>query len=125
LESGQVIAKKYRIEKKLGAGAMGIVYEATQTELGRKVAIKVMLPIARLMPDADVRFLREARAAAALVSEHAVNVIDTGRLDDDTPFFVMEHLDGEDLARHIRRVGALPASEAVAYVMQAAEAISE
>src|ERR1051326_8679879 len=125
LSAGKTVGEKYRIERTLGAGAMGVVYEATQTDLGRKVAIKVMLPAARVLPDADIRFLREARAAAALESEHAVNVIDTGRLDDDTPFFVMEYLDGEDLAKHIRRVGALPVPEAVAYVMMACEAISE
>ncbi len=123
--SGELIAGKYRVDRVLGAGGMGTVFAATHVVLGQRVAIKRMHPERVGRHNAGPRFFREARAAARLRSQHAARVIDVGVLEDGAPFIVMEHLDGEDLAALIARRGALPAAEAVEYVLQAAEAIAE
>jgi serine/threonine-protein kinase len=121
----ELLGGKYRVERVLGAGAMGTVYAATHAVLGQRVAIKRM-HVERLgRPSARERFLREARAAARLRSEHVARVIDVGVLEDGAPFIVMEHLEGEDLAALLDRRGALPVAEAVEYVLQAAEAVAE
>ena len=92
---------------------MGIVASARHIELQQRVAIKV-LP-AHLTPDADLveRFMREARAAARLRSEHAVKVVDVGARSNGSPYIVMELLDGEDLGALSER-GPLPIPVAVA-----------
>ena len=113
----ELLAGKYRVERVLGAGAMGTVYAATHAVLGQRVAIKRM-HVERLgRPSARERFLREARAAARLRSQHIARVIDVGVLDDGAPFIVMEYLDGEDLSALLDRRGALPVAEAVEYVL--------
>ena len=124
-EPGEILAGKYRVERVLGAGAMGTVYAATHVVLGQRVAIKRMHAERLDRPNARARFLREARAAASLRSQHVARVIDVGVFEDGAPFIVMEHLDGEDLAALLDRRGALPFAEAVEYVLQAAEAVAE
>jgi eukaryotic-like serine/threonine-protein kinase len=119
---GTVIAGKYRVEERIGEGGMGIVVAAQHLDLGKRVALKIL----RGGPTADdARFLREARAVSRLESEHVSRVIDVGRADDGTPFIVMEHLSGSDLARHLRANGPLPCETAVRYVRDACEAIAE
>jgi serine/threonine-protein kinase len=120
-----LFAGKYRIERVLGAGAMGTVYAATHAVLGQRVAIKRMHPERLGRQNACERFLREARAAARLRSQHVARVIDVGVAEDGAPFIVMEHLDGEDLAALLERDGALSPATAVEYVLQAAEAVAE
>ena len=121
---GDVLGEKYRIEKAIGHGGMGLVFAARHIELRQKVAIK-LLPDEHVK-DADLvaRFMREARAAAKLKSEHAVRVIDVGKRRSGAPFIMMELLEGEDLSDVVAR-GPLPISEAVDYVLQACEAIAE
>src|SRR5690349_18222560 len=93
---GQVIAGKYRVERVLGAGGMGVVVEAQHTELLERMAIKLMLPQVAMSSSAVERFLREARAAARLKSEHVARVFDVGRLDNGVFYMVMEFLSGVD-----------------------------
>jgi serine/threonine-protein kinase len=104
---------------------MGVVVAATHLDLLEPRALKFLLPME--LPDAEVaeRFLREARAASRLKSEHVARVHDVGRLGDGTPYIVMEHLEGEDLGALLRRTGALPVEEAALYVLQASEALAE
>jgi serine/threonine protein kinase len=123
--SGQLIADKYRVERVLGSGGMGTVVAATHLALGQLVAIKVMRPEAGDRPDAAERFLREARAAGKLRSEHAVEVKDVGVLADGTPFIVMEFLAGRDLASELRERGPLPVAQAVDYLLQCCLALAE
>ncbi|HWU86284.1 MAG TPA: hypothetical protein VN253_03380, partial [Kofleriaceae bacterium] len=78
---GDVLAGKYRVEKILGIGGMGMVVAATHLELGQPVALKFMLPSALESPEASARFLREARAAGKLTSEHVCRVSDVGRFE--------------------------------------------
>lgn len=122
---GDVIDGKYRVERVLGSGGMGLVVEAVHLELRVRRAIKVMLPATRSSAKSVERFLREARAACELGSEHVARVFDVGRLDDGGPFIVMEHLTGEDLATALLRRGRLPVEEAAVYLLEACEALAE
>ena len=123
-EPGQVISGKYRVERVLGQGGMGVVLEATHLDLATRVAIKVLQSSTKLAPDGVNRFLREAQAASKLRSEFVARVSDFGRLDDQQPFMVMELLDGEDFEAILQR-GRLPVTEAVDAVLQAAAALAE
>lgn len=122
-----MIAGKYVVERVLGAGGMGIVYAARHVDLHELFAIKLMRPSEDEGEAASVeRFLREARAAARLKSEHVARVHDVGKLDDGTPYMVMEHLEGIDLRKLFKsRRAALPIAELIDYVIQACEAIAE
>ncbi len=122
---GDLLAGKYRVERVLGAGGMGIVVAAVHEQLRERVAIKTMRREACKMHGAVDRFLREARACVKVKSENVVRVLDTGTLPDGAPFMVMEHLEGEDLAALLERSGPLPPATAIDYVVQACEAIAE
>ncbi len=106
------------VERVLGEGGMGLVVAAVHRELGHRVAIKTLLPGASRSDDVAARFQREARAAAALSSEHAARVTDVGTFEDGMPFMVMEFLEGEDLERRLARGGALPLVEGVRFFAQ-------
>ncbi len=122
LAPGRVIAEKYAIEAVLGAGGMGVVARARHLVLGTYVVVKLLRA-----PDASDesvrRFLREARAGAALDSEHIARVIDAG-LCSGRPYLVLEHLEGRDLAQELEERGALPVEEAVCHVLQVCEALA-
>ena len=133
---GDVIAGKYKVERVIGIGGMGVVVSALHMTLGQHFAIKFLLPSAIQAPsaiegrasapsDAVTRFEREARAAAGLQSEHVVRTVDVGTLEDGAPYMVMELLQGEDLGGRVRARGPLPYEEAIDYVLQACEAIAE
>ena len=120
---GDVLAGKYRIERVLGQGGMGVVVAAMHLQLNQRVAIKLLL--AGATPDIVERFLREARAAVRLKSQHVARVIDVGALPDGAPYMVMEYLEGSDLSGVVRGTGALSVHDAVEYLLHACEAISE
>ncbi|WP_437996620.1 protein kinase [Sorangium sp. So ce185] len=122
---GDVLAGKYRIERVLGAGGMGVVLAAWHLVLERRVAVKFLLPEAAALPDASARFLREARAAAALDGQHIARVLDVGTLDSGAAYMVLEHLVGDDLGHVLQTRGPLPLAEAADYLLQACEAIAE
>ncbi len=125
VQPGQVLGGKYRIERILGEGGMGFVVAATHLQLDEKVAIKLILPEAARSKEAVDRFLREARAAVKIKSEHVVRVSDVGTLDSGMPFIVMEYLSGQDLAELLHASGPLPAEQAIEFVLQACEALVE
>jgi eukaryotic-like serine/threonine-protein kinase len=124
VSDGDVLAGKYRVERVLGAGGMGVVVVAMHLELEQRVAVKFLLPNALENPEATARFMREARAAARIKSEHVARVIDVGRLESGAPYIVMEFLRGSDLGAVLQH-GALQMEEAVDYVLQACEAMAE
>lgn len=101
---------------------MGVVVLAEHIELRERVAIKFLLDDAAGNTELSERFLREARAAVKIRSEHVVRVSDVGRLPSGAPYLVMEYLEGEDLAQRLER-GPVPISDAVDYVMQCCEAM--
>lgn len=123
--SGQVLAGKYRVDRVLGEGGMGVVVAATDEALERRVAIKFLLPQYAEHSEAATRFMREARAAVRIQSEHIARVIDVSTMEDGSPYMVMEYLEGSDLAGVIDKQGPLPVELAVSYVLQAADAIAE
>jgi serine/threonine protein kinase len=122
---GDVLAGKYRVEKILGIGGMGMVVAATHLELDQPVALKFMLPAAMESPEASARFLREARAAGKLTSEHICRVSDVGRFESGAPYIVMEYLEGYDLGTMLKRRGPLRIAAAVDYILQACEGLAE
>ena len=122
---GTVLDGKYRLESVLGGGGMGIVVAAHHEQLGRRVALKFLLPGYAEREEAAVRFAREARAAARIQSEHVVRILDVGETSAGVPYMVMEYLEGEDLAALVERVGPLPIHDAVHYLLQACEALAE
>src|SRR4030095_7558218 len=97
IRPGIILRDRYRLDSEIGRGGMGIVYRATDLELKREVAVK-LLPETTSAPDARDRLIREARAAAALNHPHIVAVHDVGETDG-MPFFVMELVQGPSLSR--------------------------
>ena len=116
---------KYEVERILGRGGMGTVFEARHARLGHRVAIKVLGSELRAHPELVKRFEREARAASALTSPHAVRVHDIDQTEDGTPFFVMELLDGRDLSNIIEHDGPQPWARSIRWIVEACDAISE
>jgi serine/threonine-protein kinase len=100
----------YRVVKVLGQGGMGVVFQAEDSQLRRAVALKVMLPEVAANRAARERFLREARACAALKSDHVVTIYQVGQ-DRDIPFLAMELLQGQSLQEQLTPGGPLPVPE--------------
>jgi serine/threonine-protein kinase len=120
-----MLAGKYRVEEVLGVGNMGAVVAATHVDLMEKRAIKFLLPANRDNLDLVERFLREARAAVKLKSQHAVKVQDVSRFESGEPYMVMEYLEGEDLRAIANREKVLAPSRVVGFLLQALDAIDE
>jgi serine/threonine-protein kinase len=124
VREGEILAGKYRIERVLGQGGMGVVVAARHLELDEHVAIKFLLPSTLANPEIAARFAREARAAVKIKSEHVARIIDVGKLENGAPYIIMEYLDGEDLAGWLEARGRLPVEQAVLFVLQACEAVA-
>jgi eukaryotic-like serine/threonine-protein kinase len=122
---GDVLAGKYRVDRILGIGGMGVVVAATHVHLQQRVALKFMLPAGLERPTFVERFSREARAAVRLRSDHVARVLDVGKLDSGSPYIVMEYLDGSDIGTVLETRGAMSIPEAVDCVMQACDAVAE
>lgn len=125
VREGDLVAGKYRIEGVIGIGGMGVVVAARHEQLDQRVAIKLVHGTALRNDEAVQRFLREARAAARLKSEHAARVLDVGTLESGVPYMVMEFLDGSDLGKVLEQRGPLPVEVAAEWVAQACEALAE
>jgi WD40 repeat protein len=102
----------YRILKVLGVGGMGVVFEAEDPALQRRVALKVMLPSLAASDSGRQRFLREARAAAAIEHDHIVPIYQVGEVDG-VPYLAMQLLQGETLDDRLKQCGRLPLREAL------------
>jgi serine/threonine protein kinase len=125
VREGDVLAGKYRVERVLGRGGMGVVVAAHHMQLDEKVALKFLLPEALGDAEAVARFAREARNAVKIKSEHVARVTDVGTLPNGAPYMVMEYLDGGDLAAWVKQRGALPIEQAIEFVLQACVAVAE
>jgi serine/threonine-protein kinase len=125
VELGSLLAGKYRVERVIGHGGMGIVVAANHDELDHRVAIKFLSPEGAKGSEWVTRFAREARAAAKIRNEHAVKVYDVGRLDGGIPYMVMEYLEGSNLDDLLGSRTCLPLEEAADYLLQACEALAE
>jgi hypothetical protein len=122
---GDVLDGKYQVERLLGQGGMGVVVAARHLQLEQLVAIKLVLPDAAHDEVVLERFLREARSAAKLRSDHVARVLDVGRLAGGAPYMVMEYLEGADLGEVLDREGPLAVGVACEYVVQACDAVAE
>jgi WD40 repeat protein len=100
----------YHVRRLLGEGGMGLVFHADDPQLERAVALKVLRPALAASPAAHQRFLREARAAAAMEHDHVVPIYQVGE-DQGVPFLAMQLLKGETLEDRLRREGKLPVAE--------------
>ncbi|WP_437618268.1 serine/threonine-protein kinase [Sorangium sp. So ce1151] len=125
VQPGDILAGKYRVERLLGTGSMEVVVAAVHVELGQCVAVKFMRSAHDVTADARERFLREARAAVRLRSQHVARVFDVGTLEGGAPYIVMEFLEGRDLAALLKESGALSLDDALEYVLQTCEAVGE
>jgi serine/threonine-protein kinase len=123
--AGQILGGKYRVDRVLGAGGMGMVVAATHLQLDERIAIKFLLPEALRNPEAVARFGREAKAAVKIRGEHVARVIDVGSFENGAPYMVMEYLEGRDLSALIRERGSVDPAYAVDAVLQACEALAE
>lgn len=122
---GDFLGGKYLLEDCLGIGGMGEVYRATNVSLGRKVAIKLLNKEHTSNEDDVMRFLREARAAAAVRHPNVVDVFDVARDDDGTPFIVQELLSGQDLEQYLGASGGrLSPAEALEIMIPVADAVA-
>jgi serine/threonine-protein kinase len=115
----------YRVLKKIGEGGMGKVYLAEHELLGKKVAIKVLLPEHSGNPELVQRFFNEARAATRINHPGIVEIFDFGRDQDGSAYIVMEALRGESLAKRIERQHALSPAEAVRLMREVASALGQ
>ena len=117
--AGALVAGRYRIGPVLGEGGMGVVLSAHDEKTGADVALKLLQAVSESNAE---RFLREARLASKIPSEHVVRVLDLGALDG-RPFLVMELLEGEDFGARVRR-GPLPLADVADCIVQTCEALA-
>jgi tRNA A-37 threonylcarbamoyl transferase component Bud32 len=125
VQPGAVLLGKYRVDRVIGVGGMGAVIGARHLQLDERVAIKFLLPEMLRHDEVVQRFLREARAAIKIRSEHCVRVLDVGTLENGAPYMVMEFLEGQDLAAIGEQHKKLPIADVIDWVLQASEALAE
>jgi serine/threonine protein kinase len=113
----------YRVLQVLGTGGMGVVFRAEDPQLQRPVALKAMLPLIAANPANRQRFLREARAAAAITHDHIVTIFQVGE-DRGLPFLAMQLLQGESLEDRVRRERKLPVAEIVRIGREVADGLA-
>ncbi|WP_437735591.1 serine/threonine-protein kinase [Sorangium sp. So ce1335] len=120
----EVVAGRYAVQARIGAGGLGVVQLAVDLESGRHVALKRVDPAIVQNRHAVERLLRGARAARAFSGRYVARVLDVG-VDAGVPFVVTEYLEGSDLTSYLRRRGPLGVREAVKYLLQICEAVAE
>jgi serine/threonine-protein kinase len=120
---GRVLAGRYRILDKIGAGAMGAVYKAEDMATKRLAAIKLLSPDRQSNAEYVARFQREARMATRIAHPNAVRTFDTGTAEDGFAYIAMEYLEGELLSQVIKARAPLPLDHAVHIAWQAAAAL--
>lgn len=121
---GTVLADRYKLLRRVGEGAMGWVFLAEHTEIGKKCAVKVLRPSLCKLPEAVRRFRREARSASAIGSRHIVDITDFGTTPNGAVFYAMEYLrGGEDLSSCIKMHGKVPWERVLNMLSQMCEAL--
>jgi len=121
LVTGSLIAGKFRVVRELGVGGMGAVYEVEHELTKHRRALKVLRPGAS--GDVVERFVREASAAARIGSAHVAQTFDAGRLDDGSPYLLMELLEGETIEDRLLRAGPIAQGELADLVHQACDGV--
>jgi serine/threonine protein kinase len=122
--AGEILAGKYRVEKVLGAGGMGVVARVTRLEGEGVFALKFLRPSVARDAVAAKRFLREAAAAGRIESPHVVTISDVGQLASGSPYLVMEYLEGATLDQRLAGNQRLPLEQACDLALQIAEGLA-
>ena len=120
---GRTLGERYKIIRSIGEGGMGIVYEAMHVVIEKKVALKVLRDDFSKRPEVVERFRQEAKSASRIGHEHIVDISDFGETPRGQSYFVMEYLEGEDLANVLAREGTLAPERAAHIVIQCAKAL--
>jgi serine/threonine-protein kinase len=120
---GQTVDGRYAVVKLVGEGGMGKVYEVRHLALDRAFAMKALRPDLAREGDLSERFIQEAKTTASVRHPNIVSITDFGRLADGVPYFVMELLAGETLAKVVKAGGPVPAARAVRIIRQVAGAL--
>src|SRR6185369_10406813 len=113
------------VTRELGRGGMAAVYQAENVDIGKKVAVKVLAQELTTSAVVVERFLREARAAAAIRSPYICDIYDSGKLEDGRPFLVLELLEGESLYERMTVVRYLDAETTVAVMSQVCRGLTK
>src|SRR5256884_274155 len=119
----QALGSAYTVEGEIGRGGMGVVYNARDERLKRRVAVKVLPPELPFREEIRLRFLREAETAARLSHPHIVPIHSVGEGPDGLVYFVMAYVDGESLGAKLKRRGQLPPDEARRIMLETADAL--
>jgi serine/threonine-protein kinase len=122
-KSNGLVFGRYILLDRLGIGAMGRVFKARHRLMDRLVAIKIVLPVCAHSKNARSRFFREIKIVGLLDHPNVVRAFDADQ-HDDSPYIVMEYLEGEDLERNLRRRGILPPNDVISYIAQAARGLA-
>ncbi len=122
VQSGDVLSRKYLLQRRIAEGGMGEVWLARNQRTAGDCAIKVLLPGLARNSEALLRFVREARATGQLEHPGIIKVFDAGKTGDGRPYLVMELLAGESLGERLAREGRLPPGEACVLMSQVARA---
>lgn len=125
VKPGQILMGKYRFERIIGRGGIGLVAKAHHLHLNETVAIKFLLPKAAKDEEVVKRFIREGQAAVKLKSEHVCRVLDVGMMDNGSPYMVMEYMAGTDLRRLLKSHNKIHPNAAVDFILQACAALGE
>jgi serine/threonine protein kinase len=120
---GCVLIDKYKILKPIGEGGMGIVYEATQKNIDKKVAVKFLFPTIKASDEVMARFHNEAKVAASISHKNIRHILDMDKTPEGNPFIVMEYLEGRSLGKIIRSKGKLSSSTAARIALQILSAL--
>jgi serine/threonine-protein kinase len=121
----QVDNGEFIVVDRIGSGGMGSVYKAEQPSMNRMVAIKVLHPRFVTRDDLVARFRREARAMSQLSHPNTARVYKYGALDDGSVYFVMDYLEGRNLAAEVRENGPMPPERALRLMVQVCGALEE
>jgi len=121
---GTVLAGRYVVRSRIGEGGMGLVYEGIHRDIDKRVAIKVLREDLSRRPEVVARFRQEAKSASRIGHENIVDISDFGETTRGASYFVMEYLEGEDLANVLARQGTVDAERACAIVLQCCRALS-
>ena len=121
----EILGGQFKILKRIGTGGMGSVYKASQPEMNRMVAVKILHAKLKNRKDLVSRFRREARAMSHLTHPNTVKVMMYGELDAGELYIVMEYLEGKNLNQIVKREGPLPVERAIPVLVQVCGALEE
>ncbi|MBI2690018.1 MAG: tetratricopeptide repeat protein [Acidobacteria bacterium] len=126
--NGQLVANRYRIVRRIQSGGMGEVYEAYDSKLGQRIALKTILPEIARLPRVMARFRREIAIARTVTHPNVCRIFDLGEHTPDggsepITFLSMEYLDGQTVAERLRRDGPMTTAQALPYVLQILDAL--